>query len=238
MEKRIILWLRRQVRAAHAKGVVLGLSGGLDSCVTAVLAKKALGAKHVLALLLPCHSQKRDSLDAKRVALEFGIATKTVDLSKAYDALLKVLPAADRITQANIRPRLRMIALYYFARKMNYLVCGTSNKSEVVAGYFTKFGDGASDILPIGSLLKTQVRRLAVELGIPQWIIDKAPTAGLWPGQTDEGEMGITYAELDEVITRFEKKQPQRLSKEKVDRVRKLIRCSEHKRRKAACFIP
>lgn len=238
MEAKIVRWLRKQVKAAHARGVVLGLSGGLDSCVTAVLAKKALGAKHVLALVLPCHSHKQDAADAKLCARKFGIATKTVDLSKAYDALVKAFPAADRMTQANIRPRLRMIALYYFARKMNYLVCGTSNKSEVVAGYFTKFGDGASDILPIGGLLKTQVRELAVELGIPQGIIDKAPTAGLWPGQTDEGEMGITYTELDEIITRFEKKQPQRLSKAKVDRVRKLIRCSEHKRRKAACFIP
>lgn len=238
MEKKIVQWLRKQVKAAHAHGVVLGLSGGLDSCVTAVLAKKALGAKHVLALLMPCHSQTRDAADAKLCARKFGINTKTIDLSLAYDALIRVLPAADRMTQANIRPRLRMIALYYFARKMNYLVCGTSNKSEVVAGYFTKFGDGASDILPIGGLLKTQVRKLAVELGIPQGIIDKAPTAGLWPGQTDEGEMGITYTEMDEIITRFEKKQPQRLSKPKVDRVRKLIRCSEHKRRKAACFIP
>lgn len=238
MEKRIILWLRKQVKAAHIRGIVLGLSGGLDSCVVAVLGKKALGAKNVLALLLPCHSNKQDAADARLVARKFGIRTKTVDLSKAYDALIQVLPAADRMTLANIRPRLRMITLYYFARKMNYLVCGTSNKSEVVAGYFTKFGDGASDILPIGSLLKTRVRELAVELGIPQGIIDKAPTAGFWPGQTDEGEMGISYPELDEIISRIEKKKPQRLSKAKVDKVKKLIRCSEHKRRKAACFIP
>ncbi|HNQ50226.1 MAG TPA: NAD+ synthase [Candidatus Omnitrophota bacterium] len=238
MEKRIILWLRRQVKAAHARGVVLGLSGGLDSCVTAVLAKKALGARNVLALLMPCHSHTQDAADARIVARKFGIHTTIVDLTKTYDSLIRALPAADRMTQANIRPRLRMIALYYFARKMNYLVCGTSNKSEVAAGYFTKFGDGASDILPIGSLLKTQVRKLAVELGIPRGIIDKAPTAGLWPGQTDEGEMGITYPELDEIISRIEKKKPQRLSKAKVDKVKKLIRCSEHKRRKAACFIP
>jgi NAD+ synthase len=234
MEKKIVSWIKKQVRAANAKGVVLGLSGGLDSCVVAVLARKALGSKRVLALLMPCHSSASDASDAKLVAGRFDIKTSTVDLSKIYDGLIGILPAADRMTQANIRPRLRMIALYYFARKLKFLVCGTSNKSELKAGYFTKFGDGASDILPIGNLFKTQVRALAEDLGIPQRIIDKAPTAGLWPGQTDEGDMGITYVELDEIVSRIEKKQPQRLSKAKVDKVRKLIRCSEHKRMRAA----
>jgi NAD+ synthase len=131
-----------------------------------------------------------------------------------------------------------MIVLYYFARKLNYLVCGTSNKSELKAGYFTKFGDGASDILPIGNLFKTQVRALAEEIGIPQRIIDKAPTAGLWPGQTDEGEMGITYVELDEIIRGIEKKQPLCLPKSKIDKVKKLIKCSEHKRmRPPSCAV-
>ncbi|MFA6384525.1 MAG: NAD+ synthase [Candidatus Omnitrophota bacterium] len=238
MHKRIVNWLKAQVKAAGAKGVVLGLSGGLDSCVVAVLAKKALGSKSVLALMLPCHSHVQDSRDARLVARKFGIKTKIIDISKTYDGMIGILPFADRMTQANIRPRLRMIVLYYFARKMNYLVCGTSNKSELSAGYFTKFGDGASDILPIGSLLKTQVRSLAVELGIPQGIIDKAPTAGLWPGQTDEKEMGITYPELDEIIGKIEGKRPQRLAKAKVDKVKKLIRCSEHKRQRPACYIP
>ncbi|MFA5099877.1 MAG: NAD+ synthase [Candidatus Omnitrophota bacterium] len=238
MQKKIVDWLKRQVKAAGAKGVVLGLSGGLDSCVVAALAKKAIGSGKVLALLMPCHSHVQDSRDAKLFARKFGIKTKNIDLSKIYDGMIGILPAADRMTQANIRPRLRMIVLYYFARKMNYLVCGTSNKSEMVAGYFTKFGDGASDILPIGGLLKTQVRSLAVELGIPQRIIDKAPTAGLWPGQTDEKEMGITYPELDEIIGKLVRKYPQRLAKAKVEKVKKLIRCSEHKRQRPACYIP
>jgi len=238
MQKQVINWLKAQVKAAKAKGVVLGLSGGLDSCVCAVLAKKALGRKNVLALLMPCHSQRQDLLDAKLICRKFGITAKTVDLTKAYDSLIMVLPPADRMTQANIKPRLRMVVLYYFSRKLNYLVCGTSNKSEITAGYFTKFGDGASDILPLGGLLKTQVRCLATEIGIPQKILDKAPTAGLWPGQTDEGEMGITYPELDEIITRIEQKKRQRLSKAKVEKAKELIRSSEHKRRPAACFIP
>jgi NAD+ synthase len=236
MRKRIVFWIKKQVKLAKAKGVVLGLSGGLDSCVVAALAKEALGSDKVLGLLLPCHSQKQDSEDARLFARKFKINTKVVDLTVVYDNLIKLLPAADRITQANLRPRLRMIVLYYFARKSGYLVCGTSNKSELMAGYFTKFGDGASDILPIGDLLKTQVRELAKALKIPQQIIDKPPTAGLWPGQTDEKEMGIVYTDLDDILSRLEKKRKQVLPAVKVKRAKELIRSSEHKRCKPEVY--
>jgi NAD+ synthase len=236
MRKKIVLWIKRQVSQAKARGVVLGLSGGLDSCVTAALAQEALGTNNVLGLLMPCHSQKRDGDDAGLFARKFKINTRVVDISGVYDNLIKLLPAADRMTQANLRPRLRMIVLYYFARKNNYLVCGTSNKSEIMAGYFTKFGDGASDIIPIGDLLKTQVRKLAQELKIPQLIIDKAPTAGLWPGQTDEGEMGITYPDLDDILNRLEKGKKQVLPAAKIKRAKELIRSSEHKRCKPATY--
>jgi len=182
--------------------------------------------------MLPCHSQPEDAADAKLLARKFKIKTKTVDISDVYDRLLNLLPDADRMTKANIRPRLRMTVLYYFARKMNFLVCGTSNKSELCAGYFTKFGDGASDILPIGALLKTQIRALALELKIPQRIIDKPPTAGLWPGQTDELEMGITYPELDDIIDRISHNQKQVQPAPKVLKVRHLMKCSEHKRQR------
>jgi NAD+ synthase len=236
MRKKIVIWLKNKVREAKAKGVVIGLSGGLDSCVAAALAKEALGKTRVLGLLLPCHSHERDSADAKLFARKFAVSTKKVDLTRVYDDLVKILPGADRMTQANLRPRLRMLVLYYFARKLNYLVCGTSNKSELMAGYFTKFGDGASDILPIGDLFKTQVRKLAAELKIPQSIIDKPPTAGLWPGQTDESEMGITYDELDDILSRMENKRKQVLSSRKVKRVEHLVKLSEHKRCKPAVF--
>lgn len=236
MRKKITVWLKRKIRRAKAKGVVIGLSGGLDSCVTGALASSALGKNKVLGLLLPCHSQKQDLADAKLFARRFGIKTKVIDLSGVYDTLIKVLPSADRITNANLRPRLRMLVLYYFARKLNYLVCGTSNKSELMAGYFTKFGDGASDVLPIADLLKTQVRELAMELKIPQAIIDKPPTAGLWPGQTDEGEMGITYDELDDILKHKLSRQKQKVSLNKVKLVENLIRLSEHKRQKAEVF--
>jgi NAD+ synthase len=230
MRKKIVFWIKEKVALCRTKGLVLGLSGGIDSCVAAALAKEALGRSKVLALLLPCHSHKSDLKDAKAVARKFGISTKVIDLTKVYDALVKILPPADRMTQANIRPRLRMIVLYYFARKLNYLVCGTSNKSEIMAGYFTKYGDGASDIIPLGDLYKTQVRKLARELKIPQAIIDKAPTAGLWPGQTDEAEMGISYPELDDILCCLEKGKRRVLPRKSVEKVKRMIKASVHKR--------
>jgi NAD+ synthase len=131
-----------------------------------------------------------------------------------------------------------MLLLYYFANKLNYLVCGTGNKSELMVGYFTKHGDGATDILPIGDLLKKEVRKLARRLGIPERIITKPPTAGLWPGQTDEGEMGITYPELDDILERMENRKSQVLSQDRVNKVKKMIKRSEHKRQgPKICYI-
>jgi len=218
------------LRDSGAKGIVLGLSGGVDSSVVAALAKEAVGKQRLLALLLPCHSQKEDLKDARLVARKLGIKTKILDLSQIYDNLIRILPKAGSLARANLKPRLRMLVLYYFANKLNYLVCGTGNKSEILLGYFTKHGDGATDILPIGDLLKSEVRKLARQLGIPAHIITKVPTAGLWPGQTDEGEMGITYAVLDDILERIENKRKQIFSKEKINRVKEMIRKSEHKR--------
>jgi NAD+ synthase len=234
MRRRIVFWLRKQISSRKAKGVVLGLSGGLDSCVAAALAIQALGTKKVLALVLPCHSHKKDYQHAMLFARKFGIRTRVIDLTRIYDALVKILPAADKLAVANIRPRLRMVVLYYFARKLGYLVCGTSNKSEIMSGYFTKYGDGASDILPIGGIYKTQVRKLAQELDIPAPIIEKPPTAGLWRDQTDEKDLGVTYSELDDILMRMERRQKQRLPKAKIARVRYLVVSSCHKRDRAA----
>ncbi len=230
VKNKIVNWIKKQVKEAGAKGVVLGLSGGVDSAVVAALSKEAVGRKNLLALLMPCHSQLQDLQDAKIVAKSLGIQTKIIDLSNIYDALIGILPKANRPALANLKPRLRMLVLYYFANKLNYLVCGTGNKSEMMVGYFTKHGDGATDILPIGDLLKRQVIKLAQQLGVPKHIIAKPPTAGLWAGQTDEGEMGIRYAELDDILERMENKKKQVLKKEKVDKVRELIRKSGHKR--------
>ena len=238
MKKKIVNWIKKQVKQAKAAGIVLGLSGGLDSSVVVSLAKEAVGRKKLLVLILPCHSQNQDLEDAKTVAKKIGIQTKTVDLSGIYDSLLKILPPSVNLAKSNIKPRLRMLVLYYFANKLNYLVCGTGNKSEIMAGYFTKHGDGAADILPIGDLLKKEVKGLARELEIPNRIIAKAPTAGLWPGQTDEGEMGITYLELDDILEHLVKRNRQILSKGKVDKVRAMIKRSEHKRQSTRiCYV-
>jgi len=230
MRKKIVNWIRVQVKQAKAKGILLGLSGGLDSSVVLALAKEAVGKERVLALILPCASQKQDLKDAQLVARKLGVTTKTIDLLKICRDLMQVLPKAGKLAAANLKPRLRMLVLYYFANKLNYLVCGTGNKSEIMIGYFTKHGDGAVDILPIGDLTKTEVRILARELRIPSQVINKPPTAGLWAGQTDEGEMGITYPELDDILGRLEKKKKHILSSEKVNKVKVMIERSEHKR--------
>ncbi|PIP20250.1 MAG: NAD(+) synthetase [Candidatus Omnitrophica bacterium CG23_combo_of_CG06-09_8_20_14_all_40_11] len=238
MKKKIIFWMRKQLKDSGAKGIVMGLSGGVDSAVVAALAKEAFGKGRVLALILPCHSQVQGLKDALLVARQLGIETKTLDLSDIYDNLIRILPEAGRRALANLKPRLRMSVLYYFANKFNYLVCGTGNKSEIKVGYFTKHGDGATDILPIGDLLKRDVRKLAKQLGIPTRIITKSPTAGLWPGQTDEGEMGITYPELDDILERLENKKRQVLSKKKINKVKEMIKRSEHKRQgPKICYI-
>ncbi len=230
MKNKIIDWIKQQVKDGGAKGIVLGLSGGIDSCVVAALAREAVGKSNVLGLFMPCHSQPQDLGDAKIVARQLGIKTKLVDLTSVYDTLLSILPLAKSLAKANLRPRLRMLTLYYFANKLNYIVSGTGNRSELMAGYFTKYGDGGADILPIASLLKKDVRKLARELSIPERIIIKPPTAGLWPGQTDEGEMGITYAALDDILQRLVDKKKQIYPVKTVNKVKKMIQRSEHKR--------
>lgn len=195
-------WIAQQVAAAGAKGIAVGLSGGIDSAVVAALAQKACG-QNVLGIVMPCHSDPGDAGDARVVSEALGLATRTVDLSSTYDSLLdamEVVPEGRTLALANIKPRLRMITLYYHAQSMGYLVAGTGNRSELTIGYFTKHGDGGCDMLPIGGLVKHQVWDLARFLGIPEKIIDKAPSAGLWPDQTDEKEMGLSYRELDQYI--------------------------------------
>ncbi|MFH1269662.1 MAG: NAD+ synthase [Candidatus Omnitrophota bacterium] len=238
MKKRVVFWIKKQLKDSGARGIVLGLSGGIDSSVAAALAKEAAGRKRVLGVLLPCHSQTEDSKYAKLIAKKLGIKTRMLDLSSIYDNFTRILPEAGSIARANLKPRLRMLVLYYFANKLNYLVCGTGNKTEIMVGYFTKHGDGATDILPIGGLLKREVRRLAKELKIPDEIIARPPTAGLWPGQTDEGEMGMAYSELDDILGRLKNKKRQIISAKKVDKVKEMIRRSEHKRQgPRVCYI-
>ena len=199
---KLVSWIREKVSAAGCKGVVLGLSGGVDSSVAAVLCQRAF-PQNMLGLIMPCYSNKKDIEHAQAVAEKFSIPAQTVSLDATYDTLLKALPndKADpdvsRLAKANIKARLRMLTLYYFANRLKYMVVGSGNRSELAVGYFTKYGDGGVDILPSGNLLKGQVKELARFLGIPQPIVDKPPSAGLWEGQTDEEELGLGYGEID-----------------------------------------
>ena len=222
-------WIKEKVKEAGAEGVVFGLSGGVDSSLTAALAKKALGDK-VLGLLMPCHSDPTDLEHARLLATKFDIETEYVDLGPVFDSLMASLPRGSDLAVANLKPRLRMATLYYFANSCNYLVAGSGNKSELTVGYFTKYGDGGADLLPLGDLLKCQVREMARELGVPEEIIAKPPSAGLWPGQTDEGEMGITYDELDEIILAIEKGDASECDEATLERVKAMMAASEHKR--------
>jgi NAD+ synthase len=241
---RISEWIRERVKEAEAKGVVLGISGGLDSSVTAVLCKKAF-PDTMLGLIMPCFSSKEDVEHAKMVANKFGIETKEIDISDIFKFFLKTLEEReyDRdakeeidIAVANLKPRLRMICLYYFANKLDYLVVGTGNKSELSIGYFTKYGDGAADILPLGDLLKTEERKLAEELHIPEEIIKKVPSAGLWAGQTDKSEIGMSYDELDKIIIALESGDFSGCDLDLVERVKEMMDTSRHKRETIPVF--
>jgi NAD+ synthase len=203
---KLVVWIREMVITAGCNGVVVGMSGGLDSSVAAALCYRAF-PQTTLGVLMPCYSSRKDIEHARLVASKFSIPTKVVVLDEVFDTLLKVLPddsvepVANQLAQANLKPRLRMLTLYYFANSLKYMVVGSSNKSELSVGYFTKYGDSGVDILPLGSRVKREVRELARFLGIPKQIIDKPPSAGLWPGQTDEDELGLSYEELDRYIT-------------------------------------
>lgn len=235
LSEEIVRWIKKQVQKANKIGIVLGLSGGIDSSCVAVLSKKALG-DNVLGLILPCYSNSIDEKFALKIARRFNIKTERIILDNIFDNLINIYPKGTDIAKANLKPRLRMTVLYYFANTLDYLVAGTGNKSELYAGYFTKYGDGGVDILPLGGLLKTEVKNLAIDLKIPNEIIERAPSAGLWHNQTDEQEMGISYNELDRIINAIEKKQIKGIEKKKLLKVKKMIKDSQHKRVKIPIF--
>jgi len=202
VERKLVAFIKLKVREAEADGVVLGLSGGLDSSVTAALCKKALGNANVLGVCMPEAgvSNPRDVADARDISNWLGIRFRIVDITPAVLGIRQNLydfRIGARIPAANIKPRVRMTILYYYANLFNSLVVGASNLSERRAGYFTKHGDGAADLMPLGCLYKTQVRQLAARLKVPKQVIENVPSAGLWRGQTDEKELGISYEKLD-----------------------------------------
>jgi NAD+ synthase len=241
----IAVWLRGRLVRSGARGFVVGLSGGVDSAVVARLCQMAAPA-NVVGAVMPCHSDPRDEADADLLANHFRIPRVRVDLGSIYDRMTETLRQAvmtipgghlpdsahaaedikARVPLANVKPRLRMTVLYFLANTLNYLVAGTGNRSELAIGYFTKYGDGGVDLLPIGNLLKSEVRTIARELGVPEPIVDKPPSAGLWLGQTDEAEMGFTYAELEKHLTKGPDTVPPALAMQ----IERLVRASEHKR--------
>ncbi len=208
----IKIWLEEQLYAADADGFVVGMSGGIDSAVVATLCRKV--TDNVLGVFIPIGYTPEGAWDdAAEVADKFDVELKMQLLVNIYDEMVKAMggnPASVDLATVNIKPRLRMTVLYYFANKYNYLVAGTGNRTEMEIGYSTKYGDGGVDILPIGDLLKVEVRALASYLGIPNHIIDKPPTAGLWEGQTDEGELEMTYKQIDMIFTRIDRSKHKR----------------------------
>ncbi len=202
VERKLVAFIEKRVKGAGADGVVVGVSGGIDSSVVACVCAKALGSKKILGISMPESSitNPHDVADARDITNKLGVGFRVIDIAPIVYTMRQNLPGykiGAPIPAANIRPRLRMAVLYYYANLLNRLVVGSGNRSELRAGYFTKYGDGAADLLPLGGLYKTQVKKLAEHLGLPKRIINKVPSAGLWRGQTDEGELGISYEKLD-----------------------------------------
>src|ERR671917_1710925 len=243
-------WLQYHMNQVGASRLVLGLSGGIDSAVVCALSTMAAGPSRGIAAIMPIHSRPEDMRDAELVASAFEVIPRVIDLVPAHEALIAAMPddgaagledanvdptgqaTRRQLALANVKPRLRMTSLYFLANRYNGLVVGTGNKTELAIGYFTKYGDGGVDVLPLGDLDKTAVRGLARALGVPEPVISKAPSAGLWEGQTDEAEIGVTYDVLDRALASFageERKEP--IDPATMDRVTALVTASEHKRR-------
>lgn len=201
VQKLLVDFLRDEIHNAGFRKGVLGLSGGVDSAVAAFLAVKALGIENVLGVLLPYRTSSPASLaDAELVARELGIRTERIDITPMVDAYLQRTNDVDRVRAGNIMARQRMIVLFDLSARESALVIGTSNKSEIFLGYGTLYGDLACAVNPLGDLYKTQVWQLARTLGVPNRLIEKKPSADLWDGQTDEGEFGFTYADVDHLL--------------------------------------
>jgi NAD+ synthase len=235
--KLISTFIRDYVEKSRQNGIILGLSGGIDSALVVSLAVDALGSDRVQVMLMPVEKEKdeRNIIDAKSLIEQLGISYELFELKNAVDAFQPL--NLNKVALGNVAARLRMITLYAKANNQGLLVAGTGNRTEILTGYFTKYGDGACDLLPIANLFKVNVRGLARHMGVPDPIIEKAPSAGLWENQTDEGEMGISYNELDTILyLRFEKKFSTDaiidwgIAREKVERAFNLVKGSQHKR--------
>ena len=239
VKQRLIGFIRNQVKAAGYRRVIIGLSGGLDSSLVAYLCSEALGKDGVFALILPYKTTSSQTLNhAKLIARKYQIKTRFIDITGQIDAYFKDFPDADKIRQGNKMARERMSVLYDQAKELGALVTGTSNRSEILLGYGTIFGDLACAFNPLGGLYKTQVRQLAADVGLPNEVLRKVPSAELWPGQSDEKELGFTYARLDKLLyylmdKKYSDKKLLRLGFKKsfIEKVQKRISDNAFKRR-------
>lgn len=243
IDRRICRFIKDYVERSKGNGVVLGLSGGVDSCTIAALSSRALGADKVLGLMLFEKETRRteDVRHAELVAKKFGFKTTKIDITRTLESFYSSTPIfkpTDKLSKGNVKARTRMIYVYYYANRYHLIVCGSSDKSETMMGYFTKWGDVAADISPIMDLYKTQVRKLAQHIGVPEKIVEKPSTPALWPGQLAENELGIKYEQLDLILFGLERFMRTEeiavqlhMQKHLIDEVKHRWLSAEHKRR-------
>ena len=236
-------FIASEVKRSGLKGAIVAVSGGIDSAVTLGLTSLALGSENVHSITMPERdiTPSSDITGVMHLTSQYNVTCDVVEITSVVDVLSELLPLYDkshRISVGNLKPRIRMIISYYYANEMNRMVIGSSNKTELMTGYFTKYGDGASDLMPIADLYKFQVRKIANHLNIPKEIIEKIPPAGLWPGQTDEKELGIDYNTLDLVVHGYDLKFDSKKISEQlqievslVEDIINRIQRNEHKRR-------
>ena len=242
-ERQLVDFIRAYVRKTQAKGVVVGLSGGIDSSTVAALSAKAIGGNRVLGICIPERQtwNEQDIQHAKDVSQLFTIQFKLVDMTSMVETTRKAIPDYEfrqRVPDGNIKARSRMVILYYYANSLQRLVVGSGDKSEIMLGYFTKWGDYCADLAPLADLFKTQVQALARHLNLPEEIVAKAPTPALWPGQSAEGELGLKYEIIDLILYGLEHfvlaeeiSRQLSLPLETVTRIEERWLRSEHKRR-------